>query len=146
MFWLQSPVSPLTLTKVIEKRISTSNRTPAEAITDREYLNILPTWKRRKIDKTKTEIMKRSPENVKMLQIAVYEDYYIYIVRAAVTLDYYSTEVCDMRKREQNRKTWSEVDKQPEKMSSFGQCIFALQSSTKLLSLRVPGHTKSPTA
>ena len=39
----------------------------------------------------------------------------IYILRTAITLDYYSTGVCDIRKREQNRKVRSIADRQPEK-------------------------------
>ena len=78
---------------------------------------------------------------------------YIYIVHAAVTLDYYSAGgggggggggVCYMRKREYDRKDRSIVDRKPEEMSSFGQFISTLQSSTKLPALKVPGHPEVP--
>ena len=69
---------------------------------------------------------------------------YIYIVHAAVTLEYNSAGVCCMRKREYERYR-SIGDRKPEKMSSFGQCISTLQSSTKLPALKVPGQLKSRT-
>ena len=69
---------------------------------------------------------------------------YIYIVHAAVTLDYNSAGVCGMRKREYERYR-SIGDRKPEKMSSFGQCISNLQSSTKLPALKVAGQVPDNT-
>ena len=40
---------------------------------------------------------------------------YIYIIHAAVTLDYYSAGVCCIRNRENDRKVRSIVDRKPEK-------------------------------
>ena len=45
-----------------------------------------------------------------------------------------------MRKRGYDRKDRSIGDRKPDKMSSFGQCISTLQSSTKLPALKVPGQ------
>ena len=68
---------------------------------------------------------------------------YIYIVHAAVTLDYNSAGVCCMRKREYERSIGDY--RKLEKMSSFGQCISTPQSSTKLPALKVPRQPKSLT-
>ena len=54
--------------------------------------------------------------------------------------------VCCIRKRENDRKVRSIVDRKPEKSVVLANAYSTLQSSTKLPSLRVPGHTKSPTA
>ena len=49
--------------------------------------------------------------------------FYIYIVRAAITLDYYSVGVCCIRKREHDMKDINIVDSKPERKYRFGHCI-----------------------
>ena len=85
-----------------------------------------------------------NPSDIVLCFLAFFFYIYIYIVHAAVTLDYNSAGVCCMRKRGYDRKDRSIGDRKPDKMSSFGQCIFTLQSSTKLPALKVPGQPKSP--
>ena len=57
---------------------------------------------------------------------------YIYIVCAAVTLDCYRAGVCYMRKRKHEKIDRNIVDRKPEKMNGFDQCIFTLLSPTNL--------------
>ena len=53
--------------------------------------------------------------------------------------------VCCIRKREYDRKVRNTVDRKPEQREVLANAFSTLQSSTKLPSLRVPGHTKSLT-
>ena len=70
----------------------------------------------------------RGRQDFGQVQASTKEIRHIYIIHAAVTLDYYSAGGggggCCLGKRENDRKVRSIVDRKPEKKCSFGQCMF----------------------